>query len=126
MKLDSIIERYVKLRDKKAQMKAAFDASTADINTAMTRCEQVILQDLNDRGAESTSTKFGTAYKSVTTSVTAADGEMFMQFCIANDRMDMLEKRPNKTAVEEYKAANDDLPPGINYRQAVSLNVRRA
>ena len=126
MKLDSIIERYVKLRDKKAQMKAAFDASTADINTAMTRCEQVILEEINSQGVESVRTEFGTAFKSVTTSVTAADGEMFMQFCIANDRMDMLEKRPNKTAVEEYKAANDDLPPGINYRQAVSLNVRRA
>lgn len=126
MKLDSIIERYVKLRDKKAQMKAAFDASTSDINTAMTRCEQVILEEINAQGVESVRTEFGTAFKSVTTSVTAADGELFMQFCIANDRMDMLEKRPNKTAVEEYKAANDDLPPGINYRQAVSLNVRRA
>ena len=126
MKIDSIIERYVKLRDKKAQMKAAFDASTADINTAMTRCEHVILEEINAQGVESVRTEFGTAFKSVTTSVTAADGEMFMQFCIANDRMDMLEKRPNKTAVEEYKAANDDLPPGINYRQAVSLNVRRA
>ena len=126
MKLDSIIERYVKLRDKKAQMKAAFDASTADINTAMTRCEQVILEEINAQGVESVRTEFGTAFKSVTTSVTAADGEMFMQFCIANDRFDMLEKRPNKTAVEEYRAANDDLPPGINYRQAVSLNVRRA
>ena len=126
MKIDSIIERYIKLRDKKAQMKAAFDASTADINTAMTRCEQVILEEINSQGVESVRTEFGTAFKSVTTSVTAADGEMFMQFCIANDRMDMLEKRPNKTAVEEYKAANDDLPPGINYRQAVSLNVRRA
>ena len=126
MKIDSIIERYIKLRDKKAQMKAAFDASTADINNAMTRCEQVILEEINSQGVESVRTEFGTAFKSVTTSVTAADGEMFMQFCIANDRMDMMEKRPNKTAVEEYKAANDDLPPGINYRQAVSLNVRRA
>lgn len=126
MKIDSIIERYIKLRDKKAVMKAAFDASTADINTAMARCEQVILEEINSQGVESVRTEHGTAFKSVSTSVTTADGEMFMQFCIANDRLDLLEKRPNKTAVEEYKAANDDLPPGINYRQAVTLNVRRA
>lgn len=126
MKIDSIIERYIKLRDKKAQMKAAFDASTADINTAMTRCECVILEEINAQGVESVRTEYGTAFKSTATSVTTADGEMFMQFCIANDRLDLLEKRPNKTAVEEYKAANDDLPPGINYRQAVTLNVRRA
>lgn len=126
MKIDSIIERYIKLRDKKAQMKAAFDASTADINTAMARCEQVILEEINAQGVESVRTEYGTAFKSTATSVTTADGEMFLQFCIANDRLDLLEKRPNKTAVEEYKAANDDLPPGINYRQAVTLNVRRA
>jgi guanylate kinase len=126
MNIDLIIDRYVKLRDKKAVLKAAFDASVADITTAMTRCENVILEEINTQGVESVRTAYGTAFKSVFTSVTTADGEMFLKFCVDNDRMDLLEKRPNKTAVEEYKSVNDDLPPGINYRQAVSLSVRRA
>ena len=126
MNIDLIIDKYIQLRDRKAVLKAAFDASVEDITTAMTRCEIVILEELNTQKVESVRTAHGTAYKSVSTSVTTADGEMFMKFCVDNDRLDLLEKRPNKTAVEEYKAANDDLPPGINYRQAVSLNVRRA
>lgn len=126
MKLDLIIERYVQLRDRKAELKAAFDASTAELNSAMQRLEGAILENLTAQGVESVRTSAGTAYKSTSTSVTAADGEMFLQWCIDNDRLDMMEKRPSKTAVEEYKAANDDLPPGVNWKQAVSVGVRRA
>lgn len=126
MKLDLIIERYVQLRDKKAEMKAAFDASVAEINAGLDRLEGAILDTLNAQGVESVRTGAGTAYKSTSTSVTAADGEMFKQWCVANDRLDMLENRPSKTAVEAYKAANDDLPPGVNWKSAVSVGVRRA
>ena len=126
MKIDTIIEKYIQLRDKKATLKAAFDASVDTINTTLARCEQVILAEITAQGVESVRTEYGTAFKSVATSVTTADGPMFMQFCIDNERFDLLDKRPSKTAVEEYKAANDDLPPGLNYRQAVTLNVRRA
>jgi hypothetical protein len=126
MKLDLIIERYVQLRDRKAELKAAFDASVAEINAGLERLEGAILDTLTAQGVESVRTGAGTAYKSISTSVTAADGELFMQWCLANDRLDMLEKRPSKTAVEAYKAANDDLPPGINWKSAVSVGVRRA
>jgi len=126
VKLDLIIERYVQLRDKKAEMKAAFDASVAEINAGLDRLEGAILDTLNAQGVESVRTGAGTAYKSTSTSVTAADGEMFKQWCVANDRLDMLENRPSKTAVEAYKAANDDLPPGVNWKSAVSVGVRRA
>lgn len=126
MKLDAIIERYVKLRDKKAQLKAAFDTSVADINTALERCEAVIMQQLDAQGVESIRTDFGTAFKSVTASATVADWELTLDFIRQNELWDMLEKRVSKASVEQYKLDNNDLPPGINYRQAVSLNVRRA
>lgn len=126
MKLDLIIERYVQLRDRKAELKAAFDASVAEINTGLQRLEGAILDTLTEQGVESVRTGAGTAYKSVSTSVTAADGEMFLQWCLGNDRLDLLEKRPSKTAVEAYKEEFNDLPPGINWKSAVSVGVRRA
>jgi len=126
MKIDGLIDRYIQLRDRIAQEKAAHDASVAKYKSGMERVEVAIMAEINAQGVESVRTEFGTAFKSVATSVTAADGEMFLQFCRDNDRFDLLEKRPSKIAVEEYKAANDDLPPGINYRQTVTLNVRRA
>ena len=126
MQLDKIVERYVLLRDKKAQMKAEFDASVADINAAMDRLENAILQTLTAQGVESVRTDFGTAFKSKSTSATIADWDAFLAFVQENERYDMIEKRCAKTAVEQYRAANDDLPPGVNWKEAVSINVRRA
>jgi len=126
MKLDLIVERYVQLRDKKAQMKAAYEASVADITTGMNRLETAILATLNEQGAESFRTAHGTAYKSTSTSATVADWDSLLGFVRENDRWDMLEKRVSKTAVDQFRAANDDLPPGINYRESVSVGVRRS
>jgi hypothetical protein len=126
VKLDKIVERYVLLRDRKAQMKAEFDASVADINAAMDRLENAILQTLNAQGVESVRTDFGTAYKSTSISTSVADWDAFLAFVRDNDRYDMLEKRCAKTAIEQYRAANDDLPPGVNWKPAVTVNIRRA
>lgn len=126
MKLDLIVERYVQLRDKKAEMKAAYEASVADLNTGMAKLENAIMATLNEQGVESVRTSAGTAFKSVSTSATVADWDAFKNYCLENDRTDMFEKRCSKLAVEQYRADNEDLPPGINWKAAVTVNVRRA
>ncbi len=126
MKLDLIVERYVQMRDKKAEMTAAFKASVADLDAGMAKLEGAIMDTLNAQGVESVRTNAGTAFKSVSTSATVADWDSYLGFVKANDRWDMLEKRCSKLAVEQYKVANDDLPPGINWKSAVTVNVRRA
>lgn len=126
MKLDKIVERYVQLRDKKAQMKAAYEASVSDITAAMDRLENAILETLNEQGVESVRTEFGTAMKIRSTSATVADWDSLLGFVREQERWDMLEKRVSKTAVEQYRAANDDLPPGINYKEAITIGIRRA
>jgi hypothetical protein len=126
MQIDKIVERYVQLRDKKAEMKAAYEASVADITGAMDRLENAILQALNEQGVESVRTQFGTAMKIRSTSATVADWDSLLGFIQSNERWDMLEKRVSKTAVEQFRAANDDLPPGVNYKEAVTIGIRRA
>jgi nanoRNase/pAp phosphatase (c-di-AMP/oligoRNAs hydrolase) len=126
MKLDAIVERYVQLRDKKAEMKAAYEASVADLTAAMDRLESAILQTLNEQGVESVRTAHGTAMKIRSTSATVADWDSLLGFIQGNERWDMLEKRVSKTAVEQFRAANDDLPPGVNYKEAITIGIRRA
>lgn len=126
MKLDLIVERFIQMRDRKAEMKAAYEASVADLNTGMAKLENAIMATLNEQGVESVRTAAGTAFKSVTNSATIADWDAYLAFVKENDRFDMLEKRCAKLAVEQYRAANDDLPPGVNWKSAVTVNVRRA
>ena len=42
-----------------------------------------------------------------------------------NDAWEILERRVNKTAVEQFKSVNDDLPPGINWSETQVINFRR-
>lgn len=124
--LSKIVETYIALRDKKASMKAAYEASVSDIDRALGRAEAFLLTKMQEQGVESYKTSFGTAYRQVRTSVAVADWDSLLPFIQQNSLWNMLERRANKTAVEEYRAAHDDLPPGLNYRAEAVVNVRRS
>lgn len=128
MKLDELIAKYIKLRDRKAQMKKAFEEEVGKVNAVMEKMEAVILKTFQETGQTSAKTEFGTAYTSSRTSATVADRDAFLDWVMTdpNERLMFLENRVNKTAVEQYKAANDDLPPGVNWSSEVVVGVRRA
>lgn len=125
IKIDAIIDRYIQMRDRKAELKAKFDASVATLDQAMDRCEAVILKHLDASGIDSVGSAMGTAFKSKRTSATVADWDAALGFIRDNELWNMLDRRVNKTAVIEYKEANDDLPPGLNWREETVINIRR-
>jgi hypothetical protein len=115
------------MRDKKAQMKADFEASVAPLTEKMDKLEAKLLDVFNKTGMDSVKTEFGTAYATTRTTASVADREAFMEYVKANEEWALLEVRTSKTAVEQYRAANDnDLPPGINLREERVVNIRRS
>lgn len=127
MKLSEAVSLYIKLRDQKAAIKAEADAKIAPIQEKMDKLEVKLLQVFNESGTDSVKTEFGTAYTTVRTSCTAADREVFMEHVKAHDDWSLLEVRPAKSAIEQYRAANDgELPPGVNWREERVIGVRRA
>jgi hypothetical protein len=126
MKLSEAVEIYIKLRDKKAQMKAEFDAKVAPINEKMDKLEAQLLDVFNKTGMDSVKTEFGTAYSTTRTTASIADREVFMEHVKSNEDWGLLEVRVSKTAVEQYREQHDDeLPPGVNIREERVVNVRR-
>ena len=126
MNYNEMVEAYIKYRDKKAAMKAEYDKSVAKIDLVLERIEQKLLAYFNESGLESIRTGAGTAYRSVKTTASVADRDVFLEFVRDNDAWELLETRAAKKAVEDYRAANDDLPPGINWSAVATLNVRRS
>ncbi len=127
MKLSEAVSVYIQLRDKKAQMKADFDAAVKPLDEKMEKLEAKLLDVFNQTGMDSVKTEFGTAYASVRTSVSCADPSAFMDFVKARQEWSLLEVRPSKTAVKEFLAANEDsLPPGLNLREERVVNIRRS
>ena len=58
-------------------------------------------------------------------SASVADWDAVLDHIRENDAWEMLERRVNKTAVEQFKAVNDDLPPGVNWSETQVVNFRR-
>lgn len=124
--IDQLVDAYIQLRDKKAQLKARHDAEMAPITAMLDKVEVRVLQQLQAMGVESARTAAGTAYLQKRTSASVADWDSFLAFVREQGMWQMLEHRAAKGAVDEYAAQNGDLPPGLNYRQEVVVNFRRS
>jgi hypothetical protein len=124
--IEDLIDRYIKLRDKKAEMKAAYELSVARIDDAMEKVENVIHQHLNANGLASVGANAGTAFKSTVSSATVNDRDAFMGYVRNAEAFNLLDVRANKTAIIEFRQANNDLPPGITWREEEVIRVRRA
>lgn len=126
MKVNEIVDRYIVLRDRKAAIKKEYDEKVSKIETVLEKVEAVLLKHFEETGAESVKTESGTAYKARRTSATVADWDAFLAHVQKHEAWEMLEHRASKKAVEEYKNANDEVPPGINWSSEIVVNIRRA
>jgi hypothetical protein len=127
MKLSDAVSLYIKLRDRKAEIKAQMDEAIKPIQEKMDKLEVKLLEAFQATGVDSVKTEFGTAYTSVRTTASIADRDAFMEFVKAHSEWSLLEVRAAKLAVEQFRAANDnELPPGVNIREERIVNVRRS
>ena len=127
MKLSDAVSLYIKLRDRKAEIKAEMDEQIKPIQEKMDKLEAKLLEAFQSTGVDSVKTESGTAYTAVRTTASVADRDAFMEFVKAREEWSLLEVRPAKTAIEQFRAANDnELPPGINIREERVVNVRRS
>jgi hypothetical protein len=126
MKISELVAKYVQLRDKKAEYKGEYEAKVAKIEETLGKIECKLLEVFEQTGMDSVKTEFGTAYKSVRSSASVADRDAFMAYVKANDEWQLVDIRAAKTAVEQFKDVNNDLPPGVNWREERVVNFRRA
>ena len=127
MKMDDLVQRYIQLREKKSQLKAEYEASLAKYDQVQDKIEALLLARFGEMGVNSIKTANGTAYTSTRASVSLADWDVFRAFCEKQeDPYAFVERRVSKAAVEQYKAANEDLPPGVNWSETRVVNFRRS
>lgn len=124
-RMDPLVERYVKLRDLKAKIKAEYDDKIGKLDEAMEKIEGDLMSFLNQTGLETANSKHGTFFKRTTTSAKVADRDTFLHFVIGHDALNFLESRVSKVAVEEYIAEHGTIPPGIDVQRMTAISVNR-
>lgn len=124
--LQEAIDLYISLRDEKEQLSKELKERLKPIDEKMSKIEAKVLQAFDKLGTDSVKTNAGTAYVSRKTSVTTADKESFLKYIKENEEWGLLDVRPLKASIEQYREANDDIPPGLNWREEITVNFRRA
>jgi hypothetical protein len=126
MTVDTMIEKYVQLRDRKKAKEDEHKAELAPFNEALSRLEGYMLEAMNQAGLSSMKSPHGTAYKSMRTSAKVIDWAVTLPYILENKLYELLEARVSKLAaqaiIEETK-----LPiPGVETSSEMVVNVRRA
>lgn len=122
---DVLVQAYINLREVRAQRKSAYELADSQDKQRQAKIEAEFLRRFSDRGIDSISARgVGTAYASTRTSATVADWDALLSFIRENEAWEMLEHRVSKTAVDQFREVNDDLPPGVNWSVARTIGVR--
>lgn len=123
----ALLKFFIALRDRRAKRKAAYQDEDEGDRTKQDKIEAEVLRRFNERGIDNVSARgVGTAYKSTRSSATIGDWDAFLDHVQTNEAWELLERRANKSAVEQFKDANEDLPPGVNWSETQTVNFRRS
>jgi hypothetical protein len=126
MKISEIIGLYIQLRTQKAAMKADYEAAAKPIQEKMDKIEAKILEYFNANNIDNSKTAEGTAYISTRSTVSVADRKVFLDFLKEKNEWELMEVRPSKSAVDQYRTTHDALPPGLNYSEERTVNIRKS
>ena len=122
----SLLQMFIKLRDRRAQRKATFDADDATDKEKQSGIEVEFLRRFNERGIDNVSSRdHGTAYRSTRSSVTIDDWDIFLNHVKKNESWELLEHRANKKSAQEYAEVHGEIVPGTKYSETQVVNFRR-
>ena len=123
-KLTSI---YIKIRDKRSEIKRAFEEQDTALKEQMEVLESEMLEVCKDMNADSIRTPHGTIIRSVKSRYWTSDWDSMYQLIKEHDAFGLLEKRIQQTNMKEFLQENPNvLPAGLNVENAYSVVVRRS
>lgn len=126
VKLDKVAATYVKIRDKRTDLKKAYEAEDQKLKDQLETIDGFFMETLTALGVESARTKHGTVYKSIDVKPSCGDWSAFGDWIIENNAIEALERRVKKSFVTDYMAENnDELPPGISVIKEYIIKVLR-
>jgi|SRR6185503_16407835 len=120
-------QMFVDVREKLKAMEDEFEAKCKPIKEAKDLLEGWLMEFLATTGQQSAKSHAGiTVFFSSRKSASLADAEAFMRYVIGSEAWELLDRKANATAVEEFITANGEAPPGVNFSKLRTLSVRKS
>jgi len=123
---DKLVTVYIKMRDKRAELKRQFEEQDAVLESSMDAIEAELLEVCKRTGQDGGKTAHGTFSRTVRTRYWTSDWERMRQFIRTHDAIDLLEQRIHQTNMKAFLTENPDkVPEGLNVDSKYSIVVRR-
>lgn len=124
--IDKLAEMYIKIRDKRSELKRAFEAQDAALEEQMKLLEVEMLDICKETNAETIRTKSGTVIRSIKSRYSTSDWDSMYQFIREHDAFGLLERRLHQTHMKQFLEENPELlPVGLNVDREYTVVVRR-
>lgn len=125
--LDKLVGVYVKIRDKRAELKKEFEAQDEQLSTQLQELSNEMLERCKEIGADSIRTPHGTIIRSIKSKYWTSDWDSMYQFIREHDAFGLLEKRLHQSNMKQFLSENPDvLPSGLNVENEYSIVIRKS
>jgi len=124
--LSSMAATYIKIRDKRNDLRRAYEADDVVLANDMQVLESEMLAVCKQSNAESIRTTAGTIIRSIKSRYTTSDWDSMYRFIQEHDAYGLLEKRLHQTHMKQFLEENPELlPMGLNVDREYTVVVRR-
>jgi predicted metal-dependent phosphotriesterase family hydrolase len=124
--VEKLTKVYLKIRDKRAELKAQFEAEDKELSEQLDEVKRALLDYCKTQGVDSVRTAAGLFYRSLKTRYWTNDWDSMNKFILDNAIPEFYEKRLNQTTVRTFLEENPDvLPPGLNVDSEYVITVRK-
>jgi|TARA_R110000824_G_scaffold125257_4_gene284259 hypothetical protein len=124
--LSSMAATYIKIRDKRNDLRRAYEADDVALANDMKVLESEMLEVCKQSNAESIRTTAGTIIRSIKSRYTTSDWDSMYRFIQEHDAYGLLEKRLHQTHMKQFLEENPELlPMGLNVDREYTVVVRR-
>ena len=126
MDAGKLIEEYVTLREGREVLKEKYTNHDTRLKTRMEEIEESLFQLCKETNVESLSSPVATAYRTVQTRYWSGNWDVFKDFVIRNNAVDLLERRVHQTNMKQWiDEAEGKVPEGLNIDQKYKIIVRK-
>lgn len=125
--LDQLTAIYLKIRDKRSELKREFENQDKDLEEQQKMLAEQMLDSCKELGADSIKTPHGTIIRSVKSKYWTGDWDSMYTFIKEHDAFGLLEKRLHQTNMKDFLNEHPDtMPMGLNVENEYTIVVRRA
>jgi hypothetical protein len=119
------VKQIIELKDKIKVLEDGHKEELRPYKEMVSKLEALILGHLGQINAQNISTPVGTVSVLHRKSASLEDPAAFMEYVISNEAWDLMDRKANAKAVEDFIGENNSPPPGVKFSDAITLGVRR-